>query len=278
MILKSFSKINLSLNVNKKVNRNLHNIQSFFCILNLFDSVKIKKNSDLKDIIKFKGKFSDFINNSNNSISKTLKILRKKKLIHNYYIVTVNKKIPVFAGLGGGTSNGAFLVKKLVKGKIEKSLMNELKRKIGSDFKLFFYKQGYLKNLKQIDNFKTKYNLHFLLIYPNIRSSTKFVYSKVKKYSPKAIYNLNKINTNFKFVKFLHDKKNDLQSIVEKKYPIIKKLTYEIGQNRGCYFSRMTGSGSVCYGVFQSKKNAKIALRKMRKKYPNFWLSIAKTI
>ncbi len=278
MILKSFSKINLSLNVNKKVSRNLHNIQSFFCILNLFDSVKIKKNSDLKDIIKFKGKFSDFINSSNNSISKTLKILRKKKLINNYYIVTVNKKIPVFAGLGGGTSNGAFLVKKLVKGKIEKSLMNLLERKIGSDFKLFFYKQGYLKNLKQIDSFKTKYNLHFLLIYPNIRSSTKFVYSKVKKYSPKAIYSLNKINTNFKFVKFLHDKKNDLQSIVEKKYPIIKKLTYEIGQNRGCYFSRMTGSGSVCYGVFQSKKNAKIALRKMRKKYPNFWLSIAKTI
>ena len=278
MILKSFSKINLSLNVNKKINKNLHNIQSFFCILNLFDCVKIKRNSDQKDIIKFKGKFSDFINNSNNSISKTLKILRKKKLIHSYYIVTVNKKIPVFAGLGGGTSNGAFLVKKLVKGKIEKSLMNVLERKIGSDFKLFFYKQGYLKNLKQIDSFKTKYNLHFLLIYPNIRSSTKFVYSKVKKYSPKAIYSLNKINTNFKFVKFLHDKKNDLQSIVEKKHPIIKKLTYEIGQNRGCYFSRMTGSGSVCYGVFQNKKNAKIALRKMRKKYPNFWLSIAKTI
>ncbi len=278
MILKSFSKINLSLNVNKKVNRNLHNIQSIFCILNLFDSVNIKKISGQKDIIKFKGKFSNLINNSNNSISKTLEILRKKKLIQNYYTVTVNKKIPVFAGLGGGTSNGAFLVKKLVKGKIKKSLMNVLERKIGSDFKLFFYKQGYLKNLKQIGSFKTKYNLHFLLIYPNIRSSTKSVYSKVRKYSPKAIYSLNKINSNFKFIKFLHDKKNDLQSIVEKKHPIIKKLTYEIGQNQGCYFSRMTGSGSVCYGVFQSKNNAKIAFRKMRKKYPNFWLSIAKTI
>ncbi len=45
MVLKSFSKINLSLNINKKLKKNkLHDIQSYFCLINLFDQIKNKKN------------------------------------------------------------------------------------------------------------------------------------------------------------------------------------------------------------------------------------------
>ena len=73
------------------------------------------------------------------------------------------------------------------------------------------------------------------------------------------------------FIRFLIKKDNDLQSIVENKYPIIKKLIIEIGQKKGCYFSRMTGSGSACYGLFNNKKSTKVALKIIRKKYPKFW-------
>ena len=47
---------------------------------------------------------------------------------------------------------------------------------------------------------------------------------------------------------------------------------------KGCYFSRMTGSGSVCYGVFKSEKTAKAALNRIKLKHPKYWLSVAKTI
>ena len=58
MILKSFSKINLSLNViNKLKKEGLHDIQTYFCLINLFDKINIKKIRGQKDIIKFKGKF-----------------------------------------------------------------------------------------------------------------------------------------------------------------------------------------------------------------------------
>ena len=69
-----------------------------------------------------------------------------------------------------------------------------------------------------------------------------------------------------------------MQSIAENKYPVIKKLIMEISQIKGCYFSRMTGSGSVCYGVFKSKKTAKDALNIMKFKYPKYWSWVAKTI
>ena len=66
----------------------------------------MKKNKNKKfDQVSFIGPFSKDINKSNNSVKKVLKVLRENKIIHDYYYVKVNKKIPVLAGLGGGTSN-----------------------------------------------------------------------------------------------------------------------------------------------------------------------------
>ncbi len=62
MLLKSYSKINLSLSVNKKLkNSELHDIQSYFCLINLFDEIIIKKIRSKNDIVKFKGKFAQHI-------------------------------------------------------------------------------------------------------------------------------------------------------------------------------------------------------------------------
>jgi 4-diphosphocytidyl-2-C-methyl-D-erythritol kinase len=278
MILKSFSKINLSLTINKKLKSGLHDIQSFFCLIDLYDEIKIKKIKRRKDTIKFKGKFAKLVDKKKNSISKILQILRDKNLIKNHYSVLINKKIPVFAGLGGGTSNAACLIKHLSKKKISKNLLDILEKKIGSDLKLFFYDQGFLKNLKTINSLRKKYNLYFLLVYPNIINSTKYIYSKVRKCSPKLKYNFDKINNKNKFISFQVRLNNELQAIVEKKYPIIRKLLAEIDKKKGCYFSRMTGSGSVCYGVFTSEKTAKAALVSVKSRYPKFWFSVAKTI
>ena len=279
MVLKSFSKINLSLSVNRKLKRSgLHDIQSYFCLINLFDQIKIKRIKGRRDVVKFKGKFSKYIQKTKNSIIDVLAILRERNLISNCYSVLVNKKIPIFAGMGGGTSNAFYLVKYLTRNKINKNLLSILDKKIGSDLKLFFYEQGFLKNLRTINNFRRKYRLYFLLVYPNVKCSTPYVYSKVKKYSSKSKHSFNNINDKSKFIELLINKNNDLQFIVEKKYPIIKKLIIEIAQKKGCYFSRMTGSGSVCYGVFKSGKTAKAALNRIKLKHPQYWLSVAKTI
>ena len=120
--------------------------------------------------------------------------------------------------------------------------------------------------------------MHFLLVYPKIRCSSRDVYSKVKKYSSKSNFSLKKINSKSRFIDFLIGKNNDLQLIVTKKHPIIGMIIREIRKNKGCYFSRITGSGSVCYGVFKSKKEAFNALKRVKSKYPKYWFSVAKTI
>ena len=70
MVLKSFAKINLTLSVTNKFVSGLHNIQSIYCLVDVFDSVILKKNTK-KDKVSFKGPYSKYVNRSNNSI-KTL--------------------------------------------------------------------------------------------------------------------------------------------------------------------------------------------------------------
>ncbi len=278
MVFNSYAKINLTLNVNFKCKKDLHEIQSYFCLIDLADKVKIKKNNVEKDKITLKGPFAKFVKKSNNSILYLLKLLRELKLITDYYSVTIIKNIPVFAGLGGGTGNAAFTMKYLLKKKINKKLLTKIETKIGSDLRLFFYKQGFLKNLKDIIKFKKKQRFFFVLIQPKVRCSTKKIYLNVKKYSKKKAFEKNKFNTKSKFVSYLSKSSNELQSIVEKKYPVIKDLLANIRKEKGCYFSRMSGSGSVCYGLFNNKIKAKKALNNLKLKYPKFWLSLAKTV
>lgn len=278
MVLKSFSKVNLSLNVNRKLKNGLHEIQSYYCLINLNDKIKIRKIEKNRDKVVFKGPFAKHIKKSNNSIINLLKLLRKLKLISSCYSVNISKKIPVFSGLGGGTSNAAYVLKFLLKGKVTKNILIRSEKKIGSDLRLFFYKQGFLENLKTVKISQKKYKLFFLLSHPNINCSTREIYSKVKKYSKKIKLKSYKFNNKKKFIEYISSQKNELQSIVEKKYPIVKKLLIDMSAEKGCYFSRISGSGSVCYGLFDNENNAKKALYKIKTKYPKFWLSLAKTV
>ena len=176
MVLNSYSKINLTLRVNRKIKSRLHELQSYFCLINLSDKIKIKKINKRKDQIFFKGPFSKNIKKNDNSVLNLLKFLRKKKLISNYYSIKISKNIPVFGGLGGGTSNATSLLKYFLKKNINKKLLIELESLIGSDLKLFFYKQGFLENLKTIKIIRKKKNLTFLLSHTNIKYSTSKIY------------------------------------------------------------------------------------------------------
>jgi len=279
MVLKSYAKVNLSLSVNKKLKNGLHNLQSFFCLINLFDKIYIKKIKNVRnDKILFTGPFSNYIKKSDNTIKSLLLGLRKHKLINDFYYVKVYKKIPVFSGLGGGSSNAASILKFLFKKKIKKRLIDDMAKHVGTDLRLFFYKQGFLKNIKTVEKLKKKHKLYFLLVYPKIGLSTKKVYSKVKKLSTRKIINLGKLKSRKIFKNLIIRSQNDLQSIVEKNHPSLKNLLTNISSEKGCYLSRLSGSGSTCYGLFNNENCSKAALSALRKRYPKFWFSTAKTI
>jgi len=279
-MIKSYSKINLFLKVLKKNNKGLHNIQSATILVDLHDEISIKKIKKKKNIVEFNSPFKNNINISTNTVSKALSILRDKKFIDpkKRYKVIINKKIPVFGGLGGGTGNAMTVIKYFLKNKINTKLLEIFENKIGSDLRLFFYNHSFQENLKKIKIFKKKYKFYFLLVYPYIKSSTKEVYSKVKIFNSPLKIDPSKIISKDKYNKFLINESNDLQKIVEKKHKKIKIIINLIRNQKNCFFSRMTGSGSVCFGTFSNRKSASLAAKVLKKKFPEYWCALTKSI
>jgi 4-diphosphocytidyl-2-C-methyl-D-erythritol kinase len=118
--VKSYAKLNLALNIVGKSN-SLHKIESIISFVNLHDLITLKEIRSKKHVIKFRGKFSKNIN-KDNTISRLLEILEKKKLLKNKkFQIKVDKKIPNKAGLGGGSMNAASILEFFIKKKIIKA-------------------------------------------------------------------------------------------------------------------------------------------------------------
>lgn len=280
--LKSPAKINLSLKIGKKINHEYHDIQSIIFLTNLHDQIVIKKINGQKDKFKFTGKFKKNIKLENNSALKSLYFLRKKNIINNRskYEIKIKKNIPVFSGLGGGSSNAATIIKYFYKKrKIIDNDINYFARYLGSDFKIFFKSNKIIQeNFLKIKNFKFKHNFYLLIVYPFKKSSTKDIYSKFRKYDKIKKLNIFERISKLKMVDKLKSETNSLESVIISRFPIIKKVLKELSLLKKCEFSRITGSGSACFGLFLNKKDALLGLKLIKRRFPKFWCVLSRTI
>jgi len=69
-----------------------------------------------------------------------------------------------------------------------------------------------------------------------------------------------------------------LEKTVIEIYPKVEKIIDYIKSQKGCYFSRITGSGSACIGIFSNMKNTLYAQKLIKLKYPKYWSAVSKTI
>ncbi len=275
MIIKSYSKINLSLRVLNKKKNKMHNIETNSVLVDLNDKIKIKRNN--RNIIIFKGRFKKNIKKQN-TVFETIRILKKFKVIKHPYKIVVNKQIPVYAGLGGGTGNSVAIAKYFLKNKLNEKQIRIFEKKIGSDFRLFLNNFSLQKSLKKVIKNRNKFKYYLIIVFPFINCKTKKIYEMVKKFSKPSFQNYLKKKNQLDYLHILKKDRNDLQKIVEKKYPEVSRLIIFLSKQEGCFFSRMTGSGSSCYGVFNNIKTARLALTKLKRKFPKYWCDITKTI
>jgi len=282
--IKSFCKINLSLKVLERLNNNYHNIRSVITFCNLFDIIKIYEIKGSKDKINFKGKFKNNINIKSNTITKVLSLLRKEKFLKEQaFNIDIKKNIPHGSGLGGGSSNAATLLNffnKKMNLKIKKDHLYNIASQIGFDVPIILEKKNtfLIGKKNKILRLKKNFSLNILIVYPNIMCSTKKIYQKNRKFSHiKAKPNL-LISSRKKLIKYLIKNDNDLEQTVIKYYPQVGKVINFIKKQNGCYFSRITGSGSACIGIFSNAKTANYTKNLVKLKFPNYWCFVSKTI
>ena len=276
--IKSYAKVNLALNIVGKKTK-LHKIESLISFIDLHDLINIKQTNKNNHVVIFKGKFSKNIGKIN-TVSILLKLLDKKNLLNGKkFKINIVKNIPQEAGMGGGSMNAASLINFFMKKNIIRINKNKLKKltsQIGSDVILGIKPSNTVMSHNGIIiKYKKNIKFHTLVVKPNFGCSTKYIYSKVKSFSKSQFNSPQKKMFELEYLKTL---KNDLEKIVFKKYPELKKIKFFLQNTSDNIFTRMSGSGSSIVAYFNSKRACSNAYSQFKRKFSGHWCIVSKTI
>ena len=176
MKINTYAKINLNLKISKDIEDGLHNISSLIVPIDLYDSIEIKETNADVDKIQFdKEGISE-----ENTISKSLNLLRSRYNLPGFFDIIIKKNIPIEAGLGGGSSNAAGIISTLTKKyNLQMPTYREIAVNVGSDVPFFI--TGKPANIFGIGDIVNPENLqrdiNMILVVPNEKISTKDAFS-----------------------------------------------------------------------------------------------------
>lgn len=260
MEAKSFAKINIGLQVLKRREDGFHNINSvFFPLENLFDEMEFEKSSETSIKIEPNNISIDLHNNLIYKAIAELKDFTKRDDI--FVKVRLKKRIPIGAGLGGGSSNAAstlLSLNELFNLDLSKQQLKEIALKIGSDVPFFLEGKTALASGRgeQLQFFEYKPSYSIRLYDTKINISTKWAYEQLKRDS----IAIEKVD----FISILLESENNRAILKEKLFNDFEELVFnkqpelaEIKENaykEGAIYAQMTGSGSSIFAFFDNGK------------------------
>jgi len=251
--LLSPAKINIGLRVLRKRVDGYHDIETIFHEVKLFDEIEM----EIYDEIEFESDSDEIPRGFENLCLKAVRIFFESFGIHSGVRIYLKKRIPVGAGLGGGSSNSATVLKGLnilFNVGADDDHLCELGSLIGSDVPFFIkggtaYATGRGEIIEPID-VKVPYKI--VIVYPGVKISTAWAYENLKLKGHKGEESLKKIFVeNVKNPAALRELiGNDFEELVFSHYPVVedvKRKLYKLGS----VFSLMSGSGSAVFGFFE---------------------------
>jgi 4-diphosphocytidyl-2-C-methyl-D-erythritol kinase len=258
------AKVNLYLKVVGKRADGYHDIVSVVDIISLKDVLHIEAVPD--SVISVDDTKHLLPSGPANTIYKAAALLKEKFRIKEGAHITVDKKIPIGAGLGGPSSNAATALKALVKAwsiPVSNDELLELGSKIGADVPLFLYgKPCIMRGIgEQITPIEIPF-IWYVLVYPGIVLRTKDVYAGVR--IPLTLTQ-NHITLSAQFETILDVARmlqNDLETVAFALHPEIYRVKERL-RGAGAIGSLMSGSGSSVFGVFENEGDARVAARKV---------------
>ena len=250
------AKINLGLNIVEKRPDGYHNLETIFYPINLQDALEVtrRENNDKEYTLHISGSPLEG-EPEDNLVVKAYKLLKKDYPgllpvdIHMY------KHIPAGAGLGGGSSDAACMIK-LLNDKFSLGLsterMEEYAVKLGADCAFFIRNKPVfatgIGNLFEPVELSLK-GYHIILIKPDIFVfSTRDAFAEIKPVRPAV--SLKEI-VKQPMETWKNSMKNDFEDSVFKKFPEIAAIKDEL-YDLGAVYAAMSGSGSSVYGIFKA--------------------------
>lgn len=267
--INAYAKINLTLDVIRKLESGYHEIESVKQQLRLNDKITLRTLNERRIIINFKE-----IPKEQNIVYKAATLLEKRFKPEKGVEITIKKNIPIGGGLAGGSADAAATLKGLNKlwnlGLKRKELI-EIGKELGMDVPFCIFGKtalatgqgNILRRLRPIMEFSV------VIINPGFRISTKQAYEKLdtektgKRHGTEEMVNAIEHQEKGQIIRNLH---NDFEFSVIKEYPIISEIKKDIIKN-GALNALMSGSGPTVFALFEDKEKAKKAYENLKDKY-----------
>ena len=243
------AKINLGLRIVGRRKDGFHNLKSVFIPVGWCDVLEVHLNKD-----GVQGKLNFVVNGLDiKGESESNLVVRAHAILNKDFNLpeinaTLQKNIPSGAGLGGGSSDGSFMLQAIndqCKLGLDTSKLENYAAKLGSDCPFFIKNEpssvsGRGEMIEKFEVCNSLHNQEILIVHPGVEVSTREAFKLLE---------LKESNLDFDYEN-LHNISNDFQGPVSKKFPKITEALKFI-ESSGAHFTQMSGSGSAVFGIFE---------------------------
>lgn len=262
------AKINLGLNVTEKRSDGYHNIETVFLPIPIYDAIEIHTMSNDFPLttacsLKVTGS-QELCEEQKNLVVKAYNLLAHDHALPRIF-VHLHKGIPSQAGMGGGSSDAAFMIR-LLNDHFSLGLsineMREYAARLGADCAFFItadantpqplYATGIGDILEPFnEEGNTLKDKWMVLVKPNVAVSTKEAYEGITPTKPR----INCRDAVMQPIETWRDNLvNDFEQSIFQKLPVLKDMKQRLYDN-GAIYAAMSGSGSTIFGIFDEKPN-----------------------
>jgi 4-diphosphocytidyl-2-C-methyl-D-erythritol kinase len=279
MTTHSYAKINIGLSIICKRPDGYHDLETFFQQISLCDEIQFEATTDGQ--LRIETSDPACPRDSSNLVIRAAALLKPYARINQAgCFVRLNKKIPIGAGLGGGSSNAALTLKTLNHlwhCDLPMAELIQLSASLGSDVTFFLYggfalgtgRGELLTPLAHAPRYSG------VLISPGFAISTKSVYEKLN-LTLTITGKMSKFSAFTRAFPTFDQWKalfvNDLESVVFEEHPVLYDLTSRL-YSRGAFYAALSGSGSTVFGLFETAEAAAQADRSFQQNYRTFIFS-----
>lgn len=262
--IKSPAKVNLTLEILRKREDGYHELRTVLQKIALHDTLDFALGKEKG--ISITSSHPALPTGKENLVYKAARTLMETCAIRAGVRVNIKKRIPLGAGLGGGSSNAAatlIALNRLLELNLPDRELRRMGARIGADVPFFCTEEaaigyGIGERLKPI----RLPNLWYILIYPNFEVSTRWAYEN---------FVLTKRRLHNKIHEFVRTPetissvlRNDLETVVSKRYPQIEEMK-GILCRAGALGSMMSGSGPTVFGIFSGERGVTEGYKKVKK-------------
>lgn len=273
--LRSFAKVNLGLSVKKKRPDGYHDIASIMHCISIYDTLTVHKANSIIISCSVPKVPVDM----RNIVYKVVLALRA--YLHTERLgahIDIDKYIPVAAGLGGGSSNGAGVIvalNELYALGLSTQQMREVALKVGADIPFLIYGESAMCTGvgEKIEPLGMSFSYYVVLVKPDFGVSTQQAYAALD--SRKRVHHIDFAALQNGLAHHVHDQircnlQNDFELVMHHRHRLIKEIKASLKHSIA---AQMSGSGPAVFGLYDDEAKARADFSFVQSKYPHCYFA-----